>query len=169
MRGLYWEHDQTYRLKLLLRRSIKRSMTRRVLSLRPKSEAAPTPAANDPQAETGAPLLPSEAVAGAILRRLCLRAKYNGGEVILQPALLYREHGALFLLAVTVSRDGKPPREPKLGTFRLSGLADLGVTGLTFEPATLHLSSSPQSGWDVLAGPVRPAVERSASSHGHTR
>ena len=144
-------------------------MTRRVLSLRPKPEAAHTPAANDPQAETGAPPLPSEAVASAILRRLCLRAKYNGGDVILQPALLYREHEALFLLAVTVSRDGKPPREPKLGTFRLSGLADLGVTSLVFEPVALHLSSTAQPGWDILAGPVRPTVERHMTNSGRTR
>lgn len=145
-------------------------MTRRVLSLRPKPEAVLTPAANDPQTESvGPPPLPSEAVAGAILRRLCLRAKYNGGEVILQPALLYREHDALFLLAVTVSRDGKPPREPKLGTFRLSGLADLGVTGVIFEPGALHLSSSPQPGWDVVAGPVRPTVERNTISYDRTR
>jgi len=144
-------------------------MTRRVLSLRPKPEVAPTPAANDPQGEVVTPSEANEAVAGAILRRLCLRARYNGGEVILQPSLLYREHDAQFLLAVTVSRDGKPPREPKLGTFRLTGLADLEVTGLTFEPGALHLSSSIQPGWDVLAGPIRPTVERSSSSFSRTR
>ena len=144
-------------------------MTRRVLSLRPNPAAALTPAANDPHAEAGAALLPSEAVASAILRRLCLRAKYNGGDVVLQPALLYREHEAIFLLAVTVSRDGKPPREPKLGTFRLSGLADLAVTSILFEPGALHLSSTAQAGWDILAGPVRPTVERNTTSYGRTR
>ena len=144
-------------------------MTRRVLSLRPKLEAAPAPAANDPQAEAGEPSSSDQAVVGAIARRLCLRARYNGGEVLLQPALLYQEHDALFLLAVTVSRDSKPPREPKLGTFRLTGLADLEVTGLAFEPGALHLSSSIQPGWDVLAGPIRPTVERSSSSFSRTR
>ena len=137
-------------------------MTRPVLSLRPKADIAPTPPANDPQGETGEPLQPSEAVAAAILRRVCLRAKYNGGEVLLQPSLLYREHDALFLLAVTVSRDGKPPREPKLGTFRLSGLTDLGIAGVMFEPVELHRSYNAQPGWELLAGPVRPAVERGA-------
>jgi|KBSMisStaDraftv2_1062788.scaffolds.fasta_scaffold213192_2 hypothetical protein len=135
-------------------------MTRPVLSLRPKAEIAPASAANDPQANAGERLPASEAVTGAIMRRMCLRARYNGGEVVLQPSLLYREHDALFLLAVTVSRDGKPPREPKLGTFRLSGLTDLGIAGMMFEPAELHRSYNSQPGWEVLAGPVRPAVER---------
>ena len=137
-------------------------MTRPVLSLRPKAEIAPTPAANDPQTEGGEPLPAREAVAAAIMRRVCLRAKYNGGEVLLQPSLLYQEHDAQFLLAVTVSRDGKPPREPKLGTFRLSGLTSLGIEGVMFEPAELHRSYTAQQGWEVLAGPVRPAVERGA-------
>jgi len=29
-----------------------------------------------------------------------------------------------------------------------------------FEPAELHRSYNSQPGWEVLAGPVRPAVER---------
>jgi len=144
-------------------------MTRRVLSLRPKLEAAPAPAANDPQAEAGEPSSSDQAVVGAIARRLCLRARYNGGEVLLQPALLYQEHDALFLLAVTVSRDGKPPREPKLGTFRLTGLAELSAANMTFEPGALHLSYTAQPGWDVLAGPPRPTVDRGRSSYNRTR
>lgn len=91
-------------------------------------------------------------VALAIARRACLRGRYNGGEVLLQPSLLYRQHDALFLLAVTARRDGKPPREAKLGTFRLAGLNELSLTNEGFEPGPLHRSYSAQAGWDLLVG-----------------
>lgn len=61
----------------------------------------------------------------AIGARVCIAASYNGGAVVLQPLLLYREHEAVFLLAHTVTRDGKPPREVKVGNFRLSGLTNV--------------------------------------------
>jgi len=127
-------------------------MSRPVLSLRPKPQAAPLPAANDPQGRSDGPGDAIALVSGAIGRRLCLRGRYNGGEVVLQPALLYREHDAPFLLAVTVSRDGNPPREPKLGTFRLAGLGKLEVTDLMFAPGSLHHGYVIQPGWNVLAG-----------------
>ena len=44
----------------------------------------------------------------------------------LAPHILYTRHNELYVDAVTVDRDGRTPREVKLGTFKLSGL-----TGLT--------------------------------------
>lgn len=64
-------------------------------------------------------------ITGAIRAAMRISATYNGGAVVLQPVLLFREHDALFLMAMTVSRDGKPPREAKLGTFRLTGMRDV--------------------------------------------
>jgi hypothetical protein len=121
-------------------------VTRSVLS--PRSAAAPAAAApaNDQAAGLGLDTLLSV----AILQNRCLGATYNNGEVILQPSLLYREHDALFLLAVAALRDGKPPREPKLGTFRVSGLNKLDLLEDMFEPAPLHQSWVAKPSWQVI-------------------
>jgi hypothetical protein len=79
--------------------------------------------------ETAASLL-RRAIAG----RLCVSATYNRGWVRLAPYVLYEKDGALFLDAVTLERDGQPPREPKLGAFRLSGLSAVLLTSESFEP-----------------------------------
>jgi hypothetical protein len=80
----------------------------RTLSLRPSVIASPEETA--------------DLVRDVITKRVRISADYNRGAVVLQPVLLFREHDALFLIAGIVSRDGKAPREAKLGTFRLSGL-----------------------------------------------
>lgn len=69
----------------------------------------------------------------AISTRTYILATYNKGRVKLAPYVLYERDDALFLDAVTVDRDGRVPRELKLGAFRLSGLADV-------EPASEHFS-----------------------------
>lgn len=125
-------------------------MARPVLSLRPKAEPAATQPAND-QAASGN--VDAEAIiSNAIARTRCLRARYNGGEVLLQPCFLYREHDALFLLAVTALRDGKAPREAKLGTFRVSGLVDLQSSPETFVRTELHAGWTDKPGRQVIAG-----------------
>lgn len=68
-----------------------------------------------------APQLVRRAIAG----RSCLIATYNQGQVKLAPCVLYQRDEALFLDAVTLERDGRAPRELKLGAFRLSGLREL--------------------------------------------
>jgi hypothetical protein len=73
----------------------------------------------------------------AIALRKCLRATYNRMTVILAPHILYTRHDELFIDAVTVERDGRPPREIKLGTFKLAGLKDLSLDGRPFEPDLL--------------------------------
>lgn len=70
----------------------------------------------------------------AIALRKCITATYNRGTVKLAPHILYTRHGDLFIDAVTIERDGKPPREVKIGTFKLAGLADLAIDGASFEP-----------------------------------
>lgn len=125
------------------------SVTRPLLSLRPKAGAQP---ANDGPPPLGENAGAEPILKHAIVRARCLHATYNSGQVILHPCLLYREHDALFLLAVTVLRDGKAPREAKLGTFRVSGLAELTSSPESFAPSALHKDWTVKPGWSVIAG-----------------
>jgi hypothetical protein len=50
----------------------------------------------------------------------------------LAPHVIYTKHGDLFIDAVAIDRDGKPPKEVKLGTFKLAGLNDLQLTARSF-------------------------------------
>ncbi|HVQ09967.1 MAG TPA: hypothetical protein VMS43_16190 [Allosphingosinicella sp.] len=70
----------------------------------------------------------------AIALRTCVRAVYNGGRVTLAPHILYQRHDELFIDAITIERDDRPPREVKLGTFKLSGLRNLALAGRPFAP-----------------------------------
>ncbi|MDB5671495.1 MAG: hypothetical protein JWO25_2454 [Alphaproteobacteria bacterium] len=91
------------------------------------------------------PLMPL--VFEAIALRKCLDAVYNGGTVRLAPHLLFTRHDELYLAAATLIRDGQPPREPKLGTFKLTGLKELALSQDQFRPLP---------GYDP-AGPPAPA------------
>ena len=53
--------------------------------------------------------------------------------VTLAPHILYTRHDEMYIDAVTTDRDGRPPRELKLGTFKLAGLSDIQVLDETFE------------------------------------
>jgi hypothetical protein len=70
----------------------------------------------------------------AIAMRTCIEATYNREEVKLAPHILYTRHDELYVDAVTVERRGLPPRETKLGTFKLAGLAVSGLAPRSFEP-----------------------------------
>lgn len=65
----------------------------------------------------------------AIANKLCVRAVYNRGDVIMAPHVLFERHGAPHVDAVVYERDGVAPAEQKLGTYRLSGLRDVVLTG----------------------------------------
>ena len=73
-------------------------------------------------------------LAHAIKRKVCVTATYNRGAATLAPHSLFERHGDLFLRAVTVDYDGRKPKEPKLGTFKLVGLGDVAVTRKLFSP-----------------------------------
>ena len=57
--------------------------------------------------------------------------------VILAPHILYTRHGDLHVDAVTIERDGKPPKEVKLGTYKLAGLSAVRITPRRFAPSAL--------------------------------
>lgn len=86
----------------------------------------------------------------AIVKQLALAATYNRGEVTLAPHILYTRHGELYLDAVTLERDGKPPREVKLGTFKLVGLQPLRLTARRFTPSDLFQPSDEKYAGNVL-------------------
>ena len=69
----------------------------------------------------------------AIALQKCLKVTYNKMVVTLAPHILYTRHDEMYIDAVTTDRDGRPPRELKLGTFKLAGLSDIQVLDETFE------------------------------------
>lgn len=73
----------------------------------------------------------------AIALKKCVEATYNRTKVRLAPHILYTRHDELYLDAVTMERDGQPPREVKIGTFKLTGLQDLAVGDRPFEPESI--------------------------------
>jgi hypothetical protein len=92
---------------------------------------------NAPSTVTAAPAGPAPTIFAAIVRQVCVDARYNGGKVILAPHAIFTRHGELYIAAITVSRDFKMPREPKIGLFKLDGLADLTLTERAFEISPL--------------------------------
>ena len=81
--------------------------------------------------------LPTEIILEAIARQICVAATYNRNAVILAPHILYTKHDALFVDAITLERDGKPPKEPKLGAFKLVGLGGIARTNRRFSTSAL--------------------------------
>lgn len=69
----------------------------------------------------------------AIALQKCLMATYNRTVVKLAPHILYTRHEEMFIDAVTIERDGRPPRELKLGVFKVAGLGELSTVDETFE------------------------------------
>ena len=64
-------------------------------------------------------------------------AMYNRGEVVLAPHVIFTRHDELYVDATTIERDGKPPREEKMGTFKLAGLGSLRLTPRRFAASAL--------------------------------
>ncbi|MDB5685151.1 MAG: hypothetical protein JWM75_2849 [Sphingomonas bacterium] len=71
--------------------------------------------------------MPTRVILEAIARDLCIRAVYNKSVATLAPHIVYTRHGELFVDALTVERDGKKPREEKLGSYKLAGLSEVEV------------------------------------------
>lgn len=73
----------------------------------------------------------------AIVRQQCVTATYNRMQVTLAPHVIYTRHGDLFVDAVTIERDGLPPREQKMGTFKLAGLGEIALSKRRFTISVL--------------------------------
>ena len=73
----------------------------------------------------------------AIVKRQAVAATNNPIAVTLAPHILYTRHGDLHVDAVTLEREGKPPKEVKLGTFKLAGLSAVRLTPRRFAASQL--------------------------------
>ena len=69
----------------------------------------------------------------AIVTKQCIAATYNREAVLLAPHVLFMKNGAQHIGAATIERGGRPPREPKIGVFKLDGLGDVAITGRPFD------------------------------------
>lgn len=90
------------------------------------------------RSDSETPSAPSAALPAlfeAIVSTRCIAATYNGGRVILAPHVAFARHGDAYVGAVTLERDGQPPREAKLGLFKLDGLVDLALLERAFTPS----------------------------------
>ena len=85
-----------------------------------------------PNQNGSAPSGPVPTIFEAIVRKQCVVATYNRVTMTLAPHVIYTKHGDLFIDAVAIDRDGKPPKEVKIGTFKLAGLNDLRLTARSF-------------------------------------
>ena len=81
----------------------------------------------------------------AIVKQQAIAATYNRGEVTLAPHILYTKHGEIYLDALTIERDGPPPREAKIGAFKLTGLNALRITPRRFKPSELFVAGDAKS------------------------
>lgn len=77
--------------------------------------------------------MPTKILFEAIALKKCVDAVYNRMAVRLAPHILYTKHGEVYLDAVTVTREGRPPREVKVGAFKVSGLTGLALADDTFQ------------------------------------
>lgn len=94
----------------------------------------------------------------AIALQKPVRATYNKVSVSLAPHILYTRHGELYVDAVTIERDGRPPRETKIGTFKVAGLKDMMLVERRFEPEPTFNANDEKYGGVTLF-----AVEQAAA------
>lgn len=74
----------------------------------------------------------------AIALKKAVHAVYNRQTVILAPHILYTRHGEFYMDAVTIEREGNPPREIKVSSFKLTGLNELRFSGSNFERYAIY-------------------------------
>ena len=80
----------------------------------------------------------------AIAPRRCLTARYNKLSLVLAPHVLYKRNDSFFIDAITITRDGEEPREPKVGSYNLAGLSELDVLDNAFEVHPLFNRMDPK-------------------------
>jgi hypothetical protein len=103
------------------------------------------------------PFAGGDTIRAAIAAMTLVEAVYNRARIRLAPYALYTEPGGMFVDGVVVERDGAPPRELKLGRFKLSGLRELAASGDGFTPEPFFDGADPKyrGGTLVAAGGAR--------------
>jgi len=99
----------------------------------------------EPAPNGGAPV-----VLEGIVRKKCVAATYNRMAVILAPHVLFTKNDALYVGAVTLERDGQPPKELKLGLFKLDGLVGLRLDDRNFFTSDLYSAADERFAASVL-------------------
>jgi hypothetical protein len=94
----------------------------------------------------------------AIVRTRCVSATYNGGSVVLAPHVAFTRHGEVYVGATTIERDGVPPREEKLGLFKLVGLAGFALTERSFTPSNIFDPKDGRFAAETLLAVETPAA-----------
>jgi len=89
------------------------------------------------ESDKGAPQGPVPTIFEAIVRKRCVVATYNRVTMTLAPHVIYTKHGDLFIDAIALEKDGKLPREEKIGTFKLAGLNELKLIEREFPASPL--------------------------------
>ena len=74
----------------------------------------------------------NRAILEAIATKRVLSSTYNGTAFILAPHILYTRRDLVYLDAVPIAKNGAPPREEKIATFKVDGMADLSMADGTF-------------------------------------
>lgn len=111
----------------------------------------------DPMTET-APATRMPILFEAIVRTLCIEATYNGGRVLLAPHVAFTRHGEVYVGATTIERDGQPPREEKIGLFKLTGLGGFALTARSFVPSATFDPHDERFAAETLLAVERPAA-----------
>ena len=65
--------------------------------------------------------------------------------------MLYTKHGELYVDGVVLERDGKPPKEAKVGAYKLAGLQPLRLTARRFTPSELFDAKADKYAETLLA------------------
>lgn len=81
----------------------------------------------------------------AIARKRKVTAHYNGQVLTLAPHLLFERRGDLFISALNLNKSWRSDEEPRLGHFKLDGLASIELIDETFDPLPGFEAAAPHS------------------------
>ncbi|RJT22649.1 hypothetical protein D5I55_12535 [Chakrabartia godavariana] len=82
----------------------------------------------------------NRAILEAIATKRPLTSTYNGTSFVLAPHILYTRRDLVYLDAVPLSKNGAPPREEKMATFKVDGMADIAIADGDFPISALFES-----------------------------
>ncbi len=80
----------------------------------------------------------------AIALKKCIHVSYNRDAVKMAPHILYTRHGELYIDAVVIERAGRPPRERKLGCYKVDGLTGMVLTQDKFSVEPVYDAADPK-------------------------
>lgn len=88
----------------------------------------------------------------AIARKKLVTAQYNGQTLTLAPHLLFERRGDLFISALNLNKSWRSDEEPRLGHFKLGGLAAIALSEDGFDPLPGFDAAPPHAADTPLLG-----------------